>query len=101
MNAPARFADPSAPRHDWTLEEVEALFELPFTELVFRAAEVHRRWFDPTEVQVSTLLSIKTGGCPEDCAYCPQSASYDTGVEGSPVRIEAAQECGEARRGGG
>ncbi len=68
-------------RHDWTREEVRALFALPFPELVFRAAEVHRAHFDPTEVQISTLLSIKTGGCPEDCAYCPQAAQYDTGVK--------------------
>jgi len=73
---------PASPiRHDWTRAEVRALFELPFTELVFRAAAVHRAHFDPTEVQISTLLSIKTGGCPEDCAYCPQSAKFDTGVE--------------------
>src|SRR3984885_8225115 len=68
------------PRHDWTREEVRALFELPFPELMFRAQSVHRLYFEPTEVQISTLLSIKTGGCPEDCAYCPQSARYDTGV---------------------
>jgi biotin synthase len=68
-------------RHDWTHAEVAALFALPFPELMFRAQTVHRRHFDPTEVQISTLLSIKTGGCPEDCAYCPQAARYDTGVE--------------------
>ena len=67
-------------RHDWTREEVRALFALPFPELIFRAAAVHRETFDPAEVQISTLLSIKTGGCPEDCAYCPQSAKFDTGV---------------------
>jgi biotin synthase len=67
-------------RHDWTREEVRALFALPFPELMFRAQSVHRRYFDPTEVQISTLLSIKTGGCPEDCAYCPQSAHFDTSV---------------------
>jgi biotin synthase len=71
----------AAIRHDWTRSEVRALLELPFTELVFRAAAVHRAHFDPAEVQISTLLSIKTGGCPEDCAYCPQSAKFDTGVE--------------------
>ncbi len=70
----------AAPRHDWTRDEVRALFDLPFPELMFRAQSVHRQNFDPTEVQISTLLSIKTGGCPEDCAYCPQSARYDTGV---------------------
>src|SRR5664279_6441896 len=69
------------PRHDWTRDEVRALFALPFPELMFRAAQVHRENFDPTEVQISTLLSIKTGGCPEDCAYCPQAARYDTGVD--------------------
>jgi biotin synthase len=67
-------------RHDWTRQEIRALFDLPFPELMFRAQSVHRQHFDPAEVQISTLLSIKTGGCPEDCAYCPQSARYDTGV---------------------
>ena len=67
-------------RHDWTRAEVRALFDLPFPDLMFRAQTVHRAHFDPAEVQISTLLSIKTGGCPEDCAYCPQSARYDTGV---------------------
>ena len=67
-------------RHDWTRAEIGALFDLPFPELMFRAQTAHRQHFDPTEVQISTLLSIKTGGCPEDCAYCPQSARYDTGV---------------------
>jgi biotin synthase len=71
----------AAPRHDWSREEVRTLFALPFPELIFRAQSVHRAHFDPTEVQISTLLSIKTGGCPEDCAYCPQSARYDTGVK--------------------
>jgi len=69
------------PRHDWTRAQIRALFELPFPELMFRAAQVHRDNFDPAEVQISTLLSVKTGGCPEDCAYCPQSAKFDTGVK--------------------
>ena len=68
------------PRHDWTREEIRALFDLPFPDLMFRAQSAHRANFDPAEVQISTLLSIKTGGCPEDCAYCPQSARYDTSV---------------------
>jgi biotin synthase len=68
-------------RSDWTRAEVRALFALPFPELMFEAARVHRTHFDPAEVQISTLLSIKTGGCPEDCAYCPQAARYDTGVK--------------------
>ncbi len=67
--------------HGWTRAEVAELFALPFPELMFRAAQAHRENFDPAEVQISTLLSIKTGGCPEDCAYCPQSALYDTGVK--------------------
>src|SRR3954468_19980968 len=70
-----------AVRHDWKRQEVRALFELPFPELIFRAQTIHRLHFDPNEVQISTLLSIKTGGCPEDCAYCPQSVHYDTGVK--------------------
>ncbi|TVZ37703.1 biotin synthase [Alteromonadaceae bacterium 2753L.S.0a.02] len=68
-------------RHDWRREEILALFDLPFNDLMFRAQTVHRQYFDPNEVQVSTLCSIKTGACPEDCAYCPQSARYDTGLE--------------------
>lgn len=71
----------SSPRHDWTLEQVNALFSLPFNDLIFQAQTVHREHFDPNYVQVSTLLSIKTGACPEDCKYCPQSARYDTGLE--------------------
>lgn len=71
----------TAIRHDWTRDEALALFALPFNELLFRAQTVHRQHFDPNTVQVSTLLSIKTGACPEDCKYCPQSARYDTGLE--------------------
>jgi len=66
-------------------EEVMALFELPFSELVFRAQSIHRQHFDPAAVQLSTLLSVKTGGCPEDCAYCPQSRRYHTGVEDEEI----------------
>jgi len=72
-------------RTDWTREEIAALFELPFTELVFRAAEVHRAHHRAGEVQLCTLLSIKTGGCPEDCGYCAQSVSADSGVEASKL----------------
>lgn len=68
-------------RHDWSQQEVEALFAQPFNDLLFQAHSIHRQHFDPNEVQVSTLLSIKTGACPEDCAYCPQSTRYDTGLE--------------------
>src|SRR6185295_5721840 len=74
-----------AVRNDWTLEQVEALFELPFNDLLYYAHSVHRRHFDPNAVQMSTLLSIKTGGCPEDCAYCPQSVRFQTGVETEPL----------------
>jgi len=70
----------TALRYDWRAEELAALFDLPFTELLFKAASIHRHHFDPAKVQVSTLLSVKTGGCPEDCAYCPQAQRYDTGV---------------------
>ena len=76
---------PAVIRHDWTREQVLALFDLPFPELVFRAATVHREHFDPAQVQVSTLLSVKTGGCPEDCAYCPQAARYNTGVDATKL----------------
>jgi biotin synthase len=68
-------------RHNWTSREVQALFEQPFNDLLFQAQTLHRQHFDPNEVQVSTLLSIKTGACPEDCKYCPQSNRYDTGLE--------------------
>ncbi|MDX1697482.1 MAG: biotin synthase BioB, partial [Thiohalobacterales bacterium] len=77
--------DADAVRHDWTRAEVRDLFELPFNDLVYQAQGVHRAYFDPNAVQVSTLLSIKTGGCPEDCSYCPQSVHHDTGLE--PERL--------------
>ena len=84
-------------RHDWTQKEVLALFNLPFNELLFSAQTVHRQNFDPTIVQVSTLLSIKTGACPEDCKYCPQSNRYDTGLESEKLmEVESVLE--EARR---
>ena len=80
----------------WCVAEVAALFELPFMELLFRAQRTHREHFDPSEVQLSTLLSIKTGGCPEDCGYCPQSAHFDTGVAAG--KLMAVQEVVEAAR---
>jgi len=83
-------------RHDWTRPEIEALFELPFPDLIFHAQRIHRLHFDPREVQISTLLSIKTGGCPEDCAYCPQSAHYDTGVKADKL-MEVDAVLAEAR----
>jgi biotin synthase len=90
------------PRHDWTRAEVSTLFELPFPELMFRAAQVHRQNFDPAEVQISTLLSIKTGGCPEDCAYCPQAARYDTGVKAEKLMdLDAVLAEASAAKAGG
>jgi biotin synthase len=85
MNAPAKNLHDGTVRNDWTKAEVAALFDLPFTELVFRAAQVHRQNFASDEVQISTLLSIKTGGCPEDCGYCSQSASHETGLKASKL----------------
>ena len=96
---------PAVIRTDWTRDEVLSLFALPFPELLHRASSVHRERFDPTEVQVSTLLSIKTGGCPEDCAYCPQAARYNTGLKAEKlmalddvvVRAAAAKAAGATR----
>jgi biotin synthase len=73
------------PRNDWTRAEVQALFDLPFADLIFRAQSIHRAAFDPNEVQMSTLLSIKTGGCPEDCGYCSQSAHFETGLKATKL----------------
>jgi len=92
-------------RHDWTRAEVAALFALPFNELLHRAHVAHREHHDSNAVQVSTLLSIKTGGCPEDCAYCPQAARYDTGVQAQKLmsveavleRAQAAKDAGASR----
>jgi biotin synthase len=90
------------PRYDWTREEVRALFALPFPELMFRAQSVHRDNFDPRAVQISTLLSIKTGGCPEDCAYCPQSSSYATGVRAEKLMsLDAVLDEARAARAAG
>ncbi|MBB3228003.1 biotin synthase [Luteibacter sp. Sphag1AF] len=96
---------PTAIRHDWSRAEVEALFSLPFNDLLFQAQTVHRAHHDPNAVQVSTLLSIKTGGCPEDCAYCPQAARYATGVKAEKLmsveavvaRAQAAKDAGASR----
>ena len=68
-------------RHDWSLDEIRTLFDLPFNDLLFQAQTVHRQNFDPNSVQISSLMSIKTGACPEDCGYCPQSAKHDTELE--------------------
>ena len=89
-------------RQDWTLAEVRALFALPFADLMYHAQRVHRAHFNPNEVQVSTLLSIKTGACPEDCAYCPQSVRYDTGLEREELMaVEAVLESARAAKAKG
>ena len=85
-----------AVRHDWTRDEIQALFALPFPDLMFQAQTVHRMYFEPREVQVSTLLSIKTGGCPEDCGYCSQSAHHDSGLKASKL-MEVEKVLTEAR----
>ena len=86
-------------RNNWTRGEVRALFNLPFNDLLYRAQTVHREHFNPNKIQLSTLLSIKTGACPEDCKYCPQSARYDTGLDKEKLLqiekvIEAAKAAG-------
>ncbi len=96
MNAPAQSPTPFSvsssiqPRHDWQAEEIEALFTQPFNDLLFQAHSLHRQVFDPNAVQISTLLSIKTGSCPEDCGYCPQSAHHN-----AELQKEALMEVGE------
>ena len=89
-------------RHDWRIDEVRALFELPFNDLLFRAQSVHRAHFDPNEVQLSTLLNIKSGACPEDCSYCPQSVRYNTGLEVEPLmQVEKVREAAERAKQAG
>jgi biotin synthase len=89
-------------RHDWQLPEVEALFALPFMDLLFHAQRVHRAHHTPNTVQMSTLLSIKTGACPEDCAYCPQSVRYDTGLERETLmEVAAVRECAHRAKAAG
>lgn len=89
--------DPDRLRHDWTREEVQALYDLPFNDLLFEAQIVHRRWFNPNQVQKSTLLSIKTGGCPEDCGYCAQSSKFDTGLKATKL-MEVQRVLDEAKK---
>ena len=92
----------AAIRHDWTRSQILELFELPFMDLLFKAQSAHRTHFDPNQVQVSTLCSIKTGACPEDCAYCPQSARYDTGLEKERLmQVEAVIEEAKAAKQAG
>jgi biotin synthase len=102
---PPATASVATPRHDWTNAELRTLFDLPLADLLFRAQSIHRENFDPSAIQISTLLSIKTGGCPEDCAYCPQSAQYETGVRAERLmpldavvaEARAAREAGASR----
>ncbi len=97
MTAAAKITTPDVVvRHDWTVEEVEALFATPFMDLIFQAQQVHRQTFDANKIQVSRLISIKTGSCPEDCSYCPQSAHYATGLE--KEKLMAVEEVVEAAR---
>lgn len=89
-------------RHDWSKEEVVALLEQPINDLLFDAHSVHRMHHQPNEVQISTLLSIKTGGCPEDCKYCPQSVRYDTGLDAhSLLSLQSVVEAAKTARDGG
>ena len=98
---PARAAEPAADAR-WSVEAIEALFALPFNDLLWKAQQVHREHFDANEVQLSTLLSIKTGGCPEDCGYCPQSVHHDTGVEaGKMLDIKAVLEAASCAKSQG
>ncbi len=95
-------AETSAIRTDWTREEIAGLYDLPFTELLFQAQTAHREHFDPAEVQISQLLSIKTGGCAEDCGYCNQSAHFDTGLKASKLMpVEEVKQAAEAAKAGG
>jgi biotin synthase len=99
-----QFHRPQAPMpaQRWQAQDVEALFELPFSELLFRAQTVHREHFDPAQVQLSTLLSIKTGGCPENCAYCPQSVHFETGVAATPLMgLDAVREAAQRAKDAG
>ena len=105
MNARLENITPDELRHDWTADEIAALFDLPFMDLMFQAQSVHRKSFDPNKVQISSLLSIKTGKCPEDCAYCPQSVRHDAELEVDPlmpldevlVAAKTAKEKGSSR----
>ncbi len=102
LGTQALLATLGQPRTDWTLEEVRTLLALPFSDLLFHAQRVHREHFDPNTVQISTLLSIKTGGCPEDCGYCSQSVRFKTGVASTPLMpMEEVLEKARAARAGG
>jgi biotin synthase len=106
MNAPldsqALATAPATATERWTVEKIEELLALPLPELLFRAQTIHREHHDPTKVQLSTLLSIKTGGCPEDCGYCPQSRRFTTGVEDQPLMaLDQVMEAAKAAKAAG
>ena len=89
-------------RTDWVLDEVRSLFDLPFNDLLFKAQNIHRVWFNPNKVQMSTLLSIKTGGCPEDCGYCSQSVKFETGLDASALmKVEEVLKAARQAKDGG
>lgn len=89
-------------KHDWTIEEIKEIYDKPFLELVFEAATEHREFHDPKEVQVSSLISIKTGGCPEDCAYCPQAARYHTDIKVHKlIKVEEVKAQAESAKSSG
>ena len=99
-NTPATATSPSL-RHDWSKQEITELFDQPFNDLIFQAQSIHRQNFEPNQVQVSTLLSIKTGGCPEDCGYCPQSVHHEAPVQAEKLMdvdavVDAAKAAKEA-----
>ena len=95
-------ARPPSSQRVWTVAEVAALFDLPFSDLLFQAQTVHRTHFDPNLIELATLLSVKTGGCPEDCGYCPQSVHFDTGVEaGKLMDVEVVREAAERAKSAG
>lgn len=101
IDNPSPMRAAAALRFDWTLDEIQALFDLPFNDLLYRAQSVHRQHFDPNAVQISTLLSIKTGGCPEDCGYCPQSVHHEAPVAAEKLMdveavVEAAKRAKQA-----
>ena len=95
-------ARPLVGQRVWTVAEVQALLELPFADLMYQAETVHRAHFDPNMVELATLLSVKPGGCPEDCGYCPQSVHFDTGVEaGKLMGVEAVRAAALAAKAAG
>ncbi len=104
FHAPSKAKDPHQAQGTgrWSVAQIEELFALPFPELLFRAQQVHREHFDPTNVELATLLSIKTGGCPENCSYCPQSVHYNTGLEASKLmEVAEVQKAAQLAKGAG